>query len=242
MNAIHDLRDVIVHAIDNDPRTLQTTLGPSDIANGCDRCLVHVLAGHKRRRQSAAWLPTIGRAFHEWAETAVLQHLAATGTDRYLPEVAVTVGQLRGHDITGRSDLFDIHAGTGVDYKLVGKTTLDQVKRAPKATYRNQIHLYGKGVTALGYDVHEVAIWYLPRNAVSLDAGHAHVEPYDPAIADAALARANALAAGVDSLGADAVLEQMPPHSGQEFTCTQWATDPSTATAAEVTPDAFLGV
>ena len=240
--AISDLRDVIVHAIDNDPRTLQTALGPSDIANGCDRCLAHVLAGHARREQSAAWLPTIGRAFHEWAETAVLQHLASTGSDRYLPEVAVTVGRLRGLDVTGHSDLYDVHTGTVVDYKLVGKTTIDQAKRGPKATYRNQIHLYGKGIAALGHNVRDVAVWYLPRNAISLDAGHVFTEPYDAALADAALARANAIAAGVDSLGADAVLEQMPPHTGQEFTCTQWATDPSTATVAEVTPDAFLGV
>lgn len=240
--AIADLRDVIVHAIGNDPRTLQAALGPSDIANGCDRCLTHVLAGHERRERSAPWLPTIGRAFHEWAETAVLQHLAGTGSDRYLPEVAVTVGQLRGLDVSGHSDLYDVHAGTVVDYKLVGKTTLDQVKRAPKVTYRNQIHLYGKGIAALGYEVRDVAIWYLPRNAKSIDAGHVFTEPYDPQIANAALARANAIAAGINALGVDAVLEQMSPHTGSEFSCTQWATDSSAAPAAEVTPDAFLGV
>ena len=239
--AISDLRDVIVHAIDNDPRTLQTALGPSDIANGCDRCLAHVLAGHERRHQSAAWLPTIGRAFHEWAETAVLQHLARTGSDRYLPEVAVTVGQLRGHDITGHSDLFDIHTGTVVDYKLVGKTTITQAKRGPKATYRNQIHLYGKGIAARGHNVRDVAVWYLPRNAISLDAGHVFTEPYDATLADAALARANAIAAGVDSLGADAVLEQMPPHTGQEFTCTSWADEQLTPSAPPSAAD-FLGV
>lgn len=240
--AITDLRGVLVHAIANDPRTLQTALGPSDIANGCDRCLAHVLAGHERREQGVAWLPTIGRAFHEWAEISILRHLGDTGSDRYLPEVAVTVGHLRGIDVKGHADLYDVHAGVVVDYKLVGKSTLDEVKRTPKTTYRNQVHLYAKGITALGHNVHDVAIWYLPRNAKSIDAGHVHTEPYDPAVADAALSRAGAIAGGIDALGVGQVLDAMPPHTGHEFTCTQWITDPSAVPAAEVTPDAFLGV
>lgn len=240
--AIGDLRGIITHAIDNAPRSLQAQLGPSDIGTGCDRCLAHMLAGSAKRQQPTPWLPTIGTAVHEWLETTVLRHMGDTGSDRYLPEVTVTVGDLRGQPITGHADLFDVHAGAVIDFKIVGKRTLDEAKRGPKATYRNQIHLYGAGVAALGFDVRHVAIWHMPRNAISLDAGHVHTEPWDPQVADDALQRANALAGGVDALGLAAVLDQMPPHTGTDFTCTQWAEDPSTATAAEVTPDAFLGV
>lgn len=232
MNTHADLRAVIEHAVTNDPRTLQTDLGPSELGVGCDRCLAHMLAGHLRRENGLPWLPTIGNAVHDWLETTVLQHLMATGTARYLPEVTVNVGQLRGVDIKGHSDLFDVHTGTVVDYKIVGETTLKKVKAGPTVTYRNQVHLYGLGMERAGFDVRHVAIWFLPRNAMTIDSGRYWTEPYDRSRADAALARANAIAAGVDALGVDQVLTQMPPHTGAEFTCTAWVGD-----GAPTTPD-----
>ena len=227
-----DLHAVIEHAINHDPRTLQVELGPSEIGVGCDRCLAHLLAGHAKTDLDLPWLPTIGNAVHDWLETTFLQHLAATGSDRYLPEVTVNVGQLRGVDITGHSDLFDIHTGTTVDWKIVGQTTLKKVRSGPTITYRNQVHLYGLGMERAGYDVRHVAIWFLPRTAMRLEAGKYWTEPYDRARAEAALARANAIAAGVDALGPDAVLQQMPPHTGAEFTCTAWPTDSPTPPGA----------
>lgn len=220
-----DLRAVIEHAVMNDPRTLQVALGPSEIGLGCDRCLAHLLAGHAETELTIPWLPTIGNAVHDWLETTFLQHLMRTGSDRYLPEVTVNVGQLRGVDIKGHSDLFDAHTGTTVDWKIVGATTLKKVKTGPTVTYRNQLHLYGLGMERAGWDVRHVAIWFLPRNAMSIDAGRYWTEAYDRSRAEAALARANAIAAGVDALGIEAVLAQMPAHTGAEFTCTKWAGD-----------------
>ena len=235
-DTIPHLQAVIEHAIRNAPRTLQTALGPSEIGVACDRCLIDMLAGRPHYRDDAApWLPTIGNAVHDWLELAIVRHLAATGTDRYIPEGRVTVGQIRGIDITGSSDLFDVHTGTTVDWKIVGQTTLKKVRSGPTITYRNQVHMYGLGMERAGYDVRHVAIWFLPRTAMRLDAGRYWTEPYDPAIADAAIARANAIAAGVDALGIEQVLTAMPPHTGAEFTCTAWPTDSSTAPAAEAT-------
>lgn len=243
MSAWTDLRAVLVDAITNTPRSLQVALGPSEIGNGCDRCLALMLAGAEQTEGPAPWLPTIGTAVHEWIESAVLRHLADTGSSRYLPEVTVTVGQLRGVNITGHCDLYDIHAGEVTDFKIVGATTLKKVKGGnPGDTYRRQIMLYAKGLIDHGFDVRTVTIAFLPRNAISLDAGHIHTEPYDEQVAVAALERADAIAGGVDALGLDAVLAAFPTHTGTEFSCTKWATDSSTATAAEVTPDAFLGV
>lgn len=235
MDTYTDLRAVVEHAVANDPRTLQTDLGPSELGVGCDRCLAHMLAGHLRRENGLPWLPTIGNAVHDWLETTVLQHLMRTGTDRYLPEATVTVGTLRGRDVTGHTDLFDAHTGTVVDYKIVGATTLKKVRSGPTTTYRNQTHLYGKGLADAGFPVEHVAIWFLPRNALSIDAGRYWTEPYDEQVALDALARANAIAAGVDALGVEQVLAAMPPHTGAEFTCTAWPNDSSTAPAAEAT-------
>ncbi|WP_346007261.1 hypothetical protein [Janibacter terrae] len=241
MDTHADLRAVVEHAVNHDPRTLQTDLGPSELGVGCDRCLAHMLAGHLRRENGLPWLPTIGNAVHDWLETTVLQHLMRTGTDRYLPEATVTVGQLRGRPVTGHTDLFDTHTGTVVDYKIVGATTLKKVKTGPTVTYRNQVHMYGRGLAAAGFPVAHVAIWFLPRNALTIDAGRYWTEPYDEQIALAALARANAIAAGVDALGVDAVLAQMPPHTGTEFTCTSWSGEQLTPSTPPSAAD-FLGV
>lgn len=243
LDTIRDLRMVIEDAVASDPRTLQRDLGPSELGVGCDRCLAHLLAGHDPVETGMPWLPTIGNAVHDWLEVTVIRHLAASGSDRYIPEGRVTVGQLRGRDITGHSDLLDVHTGTVVDYKVVGATTLRKVSSGPSITYRRQAHLYGRGWVAAGYDIRHVAIWYLPRNAMRIDAGHIWTEPYDEQVAVDALARANALAAGVDLFGVDAVLAQCPPHTGGEFTCTSWPTDPAAAPAAAATTAAdFLGV
>lgn len=236
---VPDLQAVVEHAINNHPRSLQVELGPSELGNGCDRCLIHLLAGHTPTAQPTPWLPTIGTAVHEWLEGVVLRHLGATGTDRYIPEGRVTVGQVRGIDISGSSDLFDVHTGTVVDYKVVGKSTLDKSARhGASTTYRRQAHLYGRGWAALGYDVRSVAIWFMPRNSTSLDHGLIHQEPYDEQVAVDTLDRANRLAAFVDALGADTVLASAAPHTGAEFSCKAWDDNPSLTQ----TPDAFLGL
>jgi hypothetical protein len=217
---IPDLQAVIEHAILNDPRSLQTAIGPSSLGAGCDRCLITELAKLKPADDLAAWLPTLGRAIHEWLEGVVIRHLMATGTDRYIPEGRICVGQVGGIDIFGNSDLLDVHTGTVVDFKLVGPTTLREVRRhGAKKTYRRQGQLYGKGWTDKGYDVRSVAIWFLPRNGMTVGAGFLHQEDFDYADAEKTLARANAFDAGIRAFGADTVLASAPPHTGEEFSC-----------------------
>lgn len=220
-DTIPDLQAVIEHAIRTMPRTLQASLGPSEIGVACDRCLINMLAGRPHYRDdSAPWLPTIGNAVHDWLEQVIVRHLVTTGTDRYIPEGRVTVGQIRGIDITGSSDLFDVHTGTVVDYKIVGASTLKRVKASgPSLTYQRQAHLYGRGWTAAGYDVRSVAVWFLPRNGFQIGHGHLWQAPYDEQVAVDTLDRANALAGFLDTFGYDAVHDSAPPHTGAEFTC-----------------------
>ena len=225
---IPDLLAVLEHAITHADRSLQTTLGPSEIGTDCDRCLIHMLAGTPTD-EGAPWLPTIGNAVHDWAEMAVVKHLMATGTDRYIPEGKVAVGQLRGVDITGHSDVLDVHTGTVVDYKLVGTTTLKKVKRAkghPGLTHSRQANLYGRGWALAGYDVRSVAVWFLPRNGFRISDGHVWQEPYDEQVALDALDRANRLASFVDMFGVDAVLASAAPHTGAEFSCERFDATP----------------
>lgn len=233
---IPDLQAVLEDAILNHERSLQTTIGPSSLGSGCDRCLITELAGLKPAEERAPWLPTIGTAVHDWAEYAILRHLMVTGSDRYICEGRVLVGAVDGVEIWGNSDLFDTWTGTVVDYKVTGTTTLRESRRhGPKTTYQRQAHLYGKGWQDKGFQVRSVAIWFLPRNGFTIDAGHLWQQPYDRADAEATLARADMLAAAVRAFGADTVLASAAPHTGSEFSCPRGADAPTT-------PDAFLGV
>lgn len=236
-----DYRAVIEDAAANAPRALQSALGPSQIGCGCDRCLIHLLAGHRTAQDGIPWLPWIGTAVHEQLELAFIRHIAATGTDRYLLEQEVAVGTLRGVPITGHADLIDTHAGVVNDWKVVGASTLRKAKASgPSSTYRRQAHLYARGANAAGWTVEHVQITYLPRNAASLRDAVAWTEPYDEAVAVEALDRANALAFGVDSMGVDQMLRMCPPCTGEEFSCGRWPGDAKPATPQ--TPDAFLGL
>lgn len=237
---IPDLTALIEDAIRNAPRTLQTALGPSELGIACDRCLIAALAGQPHYSDDAApWLPTIGNAVHEWLEMAVVRHLAATGTDRYIPEGKVAVGTLRGVDITGSSDVLDVHTGTVVDYKVVGTSTLRKVRSAGASlTYRRQAHLYGRGWALAGYDVRSVAVWFLPRNGFRVGDGLLWQEPYDEQVALDALDRANSLAGFIDAFGVDAVLDGAPPHTGIEFTCPDERPRDTTSQLAGLIPPA----
>ena len=217
---IPDLKAVLEHAICNHERSLQTTIGPSSLGAECDRCLITELAGLKEPETVAPWLPTIGNAIHDWAEYQILKHLMTTGSDRYITEGRVTVGTVGGQEISGSSDLFDTWTGTVVYYKLVGTTSLNQTRRhGPKLTYQRQAHIYGKGWQDKGFDVRSVAVWFLPRNGFTIDAGHLWQEPYDRAIAEQAIARADMFAQAINAFGADTVLASAGPHTSTEFSC-----------------------
>ena len=227
-NTIPDLTRVIESAISDAPRSLQTALGPSEIGTDCDRCLIHLLAS-TRTDSGAPWLPTIGTAVHEWLEQVILRHEHATKAGRYLPECRVTVGQLRGVDITGTSDLYDTSTGTVVDFKVTGTTTLKKVRAAkghPGRTYERQAQLYGRGWALAGFDVRSVAVWFLPRNGFRITDGHVWQEPYDEQVAIDALDRANRLASFIDTFGVDAVLASAAAHTGTEFSCEKYDATP----------------
>lgn len=232
-----EYRTLIETAIDGDPRSLQTRIGPSEVGNPCDRCLIHKLAGTPEINTDAAWLPFIGTATH----AALADFFMAANGDRarFLVEATVSVGTIGGVDITGHADLFDLVRRRVNDWKIVGKTTLDKVRRhGPSAVYRIQAHLYGRGFTRRGLPVDTVGIHFLPRNSTSLHDAIVWEEPYDEQVALDALHRADMLAAGIAVVGAEAVLASAPTHLGTEFSCRRYPD----ASQAPATADGFLGL
>ena len=171
--AIADLKGLIEHGILNQPRSLQTTIGPSEVGNPCDHCLAAKLAGWKTTEQDVPWLPFVGTAVHAALEELVNRYEAnrnavhTTGR-RFLTEARVMVGTIAGQEIWGSTDLVDLEAGMTNDWKIVGATTLRSAKGGPSQVYRVQAHLYAKGWNDAGHTVRHVGISYLPRNAVSL--------------------------------------------------------------------------
>lgn len=234
-----ELRSLIEGHINNAPRSLQATIGPSELGTGCDRCLIHKLAGTPQVDTHAAWLPHIGTLVHEWlAEKVTLSDLAGT---TWLAEERVHVGQVGGQDIHGSADLFHLPSGTVWDWKIVGTTTMRAARRGPKPVYRAQAHLYGLGFEEAGHQVHHVAIAHLPRNAITLDAAVIWSEPYDRGIAEAAIARADMFARAITQMGAGPVLDMAPPHTHEEFSCAKYP-DGATAPSAPQDANTFLGV
>lgn len=211
--ALKECRGVIEHAITSHPRSLQRTIGPSEIGTPCDHCLAAKLAGWQETERGVAWLPTIGTAVHAWIQEAFVtsenaRNAVHTTGLRYLTEARVMVGYIDGQAIWGSTDLLDLEVGMTVDWKIVGATTLTSAKHGPKPGYRVQAHLYARGWNLAGHRVDHVAIAYLPRNAVSLDQAIWWHEPYDEQIATDALNRATGIARNLKALatlGADVV-------------------------------------
>lgn len=218
------LLEMITLSIRNQPRSQQKTIGPSEIGDPCDHCLAARLAGWTRNEPSVAWLPFIGTAVH-----ALLEDMFNSPADGFLTERRVTVGTILGQPISGSTDLWIEHvggtdtAGMTVDWKIVGKSTLDKIKRTgePTGTYRAQAHLYARGWNHAGKPTSHVAIFYLPRNAMSLADAVFWSEPYDEQIAIDALARAERIARSLQALeealgtaGRDQHISSLPREPG----------------------------
>ena len=217
-----ELSEEIRHAVLEQPRSRQQVIGPSELGMPCTRRLLHKLnrdpapAPLPGMYPALPWLPTIGTAMHSMLADIFTSCIAQFGAEgpRYLIEHRVNVGTVAGQEIWGSSDLFDIFAGCVVDWKIVGPTTLKRVKaaRSPGPQYRSQAHCYGRGFVRAGYRVHNVLIFFLPRNG-EFSERYAWHEPYDETIALQALSRATGLADLIKAIGIDAAVSLYPPCS-----------------------------
>lgn len=188
-----ELLHVITTRIDAAPRSQQTRIGPSEIGTPCDRRLGYKLRGTPESNPFASrWKATIGTGVHAWLEAAFDADNATA--DRWLLEHQVSVGEIDGVDITGHCDLYDLVTGSVVDWKTTSVNKIKAYRRdGPGEQYRVQAHLYGRGWTRKGYQVHTVAVVFLPRDG-ELSQAWMWSEPYNETVATAALARANAVA------------------------------------------------
>lgn len=207
--AAEALLSIIRNRITSHPRSQQVRIGPSEIGHPCTRWLGYKLAmnGAEVNPRSAGWRPTVGTAVHSWlAKTFQVANRDITralgrGEPLWLVEHRLACGAIEapdGYEVFGSCDLYDAVFRCVIDWKIVGKTTLDDARRKvargepTDAKYRIQSHTYGRGWQRLGLPVDEVAIFYLPASGELTDAVW-WSEPYDESVVTAALERVSAV-------------------------------------------------
>lgn len=237
-----EIRSLIETHIRNQPRSLQTHLGPSELGTTCVHCLAAKLAGWPRQNRQAAWLPFIGTSVHAQFEQ-LFPTLNKQGFDdsgkgvRYETELHVTCGQLHGlyggYEIGGSIDLYDRWEAATIDWKVVGSTTLRLAKiQGPSQQYQVQASLYGMGLNLADQPIHRSCIYFLPRNGISLNDAIPWEQEWDPQPGRWALARAQLLVNLMDVIeqadGADvrdAWISLLPRAEDHCFDCGSWPDD-----------------
>lgn len=184
------VKQTIIHAATNAPRSLQTAIGPSEVGQPCLRRLAYkMLDVPVASGAGDIWRPTVGTAAHAWLAEALELANAELGHQRWLVEERVTIAP----GLSGSCDALDQQTHTVVDWKVVGPTSLKKYRKdGPGQQYRTQLHLYGKGHVNAGRRVDHVAIVFLPSAGTLADALF-WTEPYDESVADGAVERLDLL-------------------------------------------------
>lgn len=181
------LSDIILWNERTSPRSLQKTIGPSEIGNTCDRRIAYRIAGVPGTNiWSDPWPAIVGTAIHDWLERAVNRFQAENQQHDWLTELRVQPDPL----VQGRSDAFHVPTGTVVDYKTTNADTMRKLRKGepPSPGYITQINLYGLGHERAGRVVKNVALVYYPR-AGWLDDAFVWHAAYDRDTAERALDR-----------------------------------------------------
>lgn len=193
---LSDIKQLIISAEAERPRSQQTALGPSQAGHECERRLAYsinasVNAGKLTRESKGAnsfsdpMAAIIGTASHSWMEEAVIADNRRLGRYRWIPEHKVEVRE----GLSGTCDLYDLDTASVLDWKFPGSTRYEHyAKHGPSNTYRGQAHLYGRGYKRLGFPVKYVGNIYISR-AGSLRKIHLWREPYNDALVDEILDR-----------------------------------------------------
>lgn len=214
------LLDVIRLRMNSHPRGLQKAIGPSEIGHPCDRWLGYKLLDVPKNPNAAErdrWRSTVGVAVHGYLAETFEDYNKALGIDLFAVEERVNIGTIYvgnvhggdGEDCYGGGDLYI--AGVVVDWKIVGKNTLDTVRRAkhPGQQYQVQVHGYGRGHQRAGRPVEHVSVFYLPA-AGPLSQSIFWSEPYDEQVCVDALDRVSRIKTAVYTRGTAALADLEP--------------------------------
>lgn len=232
-STVRELRGVLVDFEAQRPRSMQKALGPSELGTPCQQQMARKLAGAPRVPITApTWAPFQGTAVHASMEEVVAFWNKQLGRERWLAEDHLEVEPaLPGADgISGHGDAFDTDFAMVVDWKHVGKTALEKLRRGIRtgkppaqqvsAEYRIQGHLYGLGHERKGRKVRFVRLVLLARSH-DYDESAEWTEEYQPEIALLAINRYWETVDLVNALGGPAAGDAIAavPASPSRDTC-----------------------
>lgn len=216
---LSDLTDVIKWTDNNSARSIQTTIGPSELGSLCDRKIAYRLANTPEANWWSDPLPAIvGTAVHTWLETAVTAFQATHHMSRWITEITVQPDPM----VKGHCDLFDTELNAVIDWKTVSPTKLKSWKSAgPPEHYKDQVNLYGMGMVKAGFVVEKVCLIAVPRSGWLKDM-QVWVEDYQPARAQAALDRMYGLAGKMIKAGDDLAFSEIDSVPSGECAFCPW--------------------
>ena len=157
-------------------RSKQVAIGPSSLG-GCSRRVWHDLKRSEKINTTETLAAILGSFIHAGVEKAIRRE--DPFGDNFLIEIELSHGDLMGH-----CDLFIKDQGIVVDWK---STTKKGFRYFANQQQRWQIQTYGWLLEKNGYEVKEVSLVGIPRDGNMADI-KVHREPYDPAIAEKAIA------------------------------------------------------
>ncbi len=171
-----ELRRIWAEDAAQDPRTLQSHLGPSELGVECDRQVAGKLAALPTTNHVVdPWPSTRGRALHSHAAERVFpSENERTGVLRFVAEKRVTPHP----EHPGTADLYDAIERAVVDHKFLGESSMAKIRKNPPRKYRGQLKLYGLGYHLLGLPVRRIVIAAYPATAGSMDGLYIWEEPF----------------------------------------------------------------
>lgn len=197
--------DPIGTAIASHPRSLQKTIGPSELGTDSPHELaMKLLQREPLELADMPWLPTQGTAVHAWLEHHLGGHRPDSDDEwegEWEAEKRVHVGTLHSrtlldpgsHEwhVTGSIDLWITGMRATVDWKNVGQYTLSHAQAdGPSQQYLVQQSLYGWALEQAGTPPERQALVYIPRDAKTLGDWWSYEWAYDAAPAKWAWNRA----------------------------------------------------
>lgn len=177
------LLEMILHAQQQAPRSMQAKIGPSEMGDECDRKIAYRLSGVPEiNTANDEWPATVGTAIHAWLDSAA-QLWNKTRENVYQTEVEISYP----FGAIGHGDLY--REPCVIDWKTSNKENLSLVRRkGPSRVHQVQVHLYGYGYKRMGYNVERVALVYVPRSGWIKDMV-VWSEAYDEQVAVSAIQR-----------------------------------------------------
>lgn len=181
------IRELLFQVSDTSSRSLQVSIGASEIGGACPRQVGYRMAGARPVSFTDPLRSLVGTAIHGWLAEVFRDQ--DHGSGRYLVEHPV---EYQG--IPGTLDLYDRRHGLVVDWKTTTKGRLAEYRRnGPSPHYVTQLQVYGAGLAQQGETPTELALVFIPTDGTLAEIWSWVTRP-DLSLADRAITAAKEVA------------------------------------------------